>query len=79
MHRERGHRWRQTIGVPSFLSYSWIVQAQLYTRKQQVRHGSVRFSFASYRVASYCGRQKIIWSLLWYWTMAKKKKNSIAN
>jgi len=58
-----------------------------YTCKQRVRHGSVPFSCASCRVASYCGRkhQKLTWKnerichkvlcpLLGYWRMAKKKQ-----
>jgi len=58
-----------------------------YTCKQRVRHGSVPFSCASCRVASYCGRrhQKMTWKnerichkvlcpLLGYWRMEKKKQ-----
>jgi len=58
-----------------------------YTCKQRVRHGSVPFSCASCRVASYCGRkhQKMTWKnerichkvlcpLLGYWRMVKKKQ-----
>ena len=58
-----------------------------YTCQQQVRHGSVPFSCASCKVASYCGRkhQKMTWKnerichkvlcpLLGYWRMAQKKQ-----
>jgi len=58
-----------------------------YTCKQRVRHGSVPFSCASCRVASYCGRkhQKMTWKnerichkvlcpLFGYWRLAKKKE-----
>ena len=58
-----------------------------YTCKQRVRHGSVPFSCASCRVASYCDRQhqkltwknerichKVLCPLFGYWRMAKKKQ-----
>jgi tetratricopeptide (TPR) repeat protein len=58
-----------------------------YTCNQRVRHGSVPFSCASCRVASYCGRkhQKMTWKnervchkvlcpLLGYWRLVKKKR-----
>jgi len=58
-----------------------------YTCQQRVRHGSVPFSCASCRVASYCGRkhQKMTWKnerichkvlcpLFGYWRMVKKKQ-----
>ena len=58
-----------------------------YCCKQRVRHGSVPFSCASCRVASYCDRkhQKMTWKnerichrvlcpLLGYWRRAKKRK-----
>ena len=58
-----------------------------YTCQQRVRRGSVPFSCASCKVASYCGRkhQKMTWKnervchkvlcpLLGYWRMAKKKQ-----
>jgi len=60
-----------------------------YTCEQRVRHGSVPFSCASCRVASYCGRkhQKLTWKnerichkvlcpLFGYWRMAKKKQKT---
>ncbi len=58
-----------------------------YTCKQRVRHGSVPFSCASCRVASYCDRkhQKLTWKnerichkvlcpLFGYWRMTKKQR-----
>ena len=66
---------------------SYLAECKLifYYCKQRVRHGSVPFSCASCRVASYCSRkhQKLTWKnerichkelcpLLGYWRMSKK-------
>ena len=58
-----------------------------YTCKQRVRHGSVPFSCASCKVASYCGRKhqkmtyknerichKVFCPVLGYWRIAKKEQ-----
>ena len=69
------------------MGYTRLAESKLtfYTCEQRVRHGSVPFSCASCRVASYCDRkhQKMIWKnkrsyhkvlcpLLGYWRIARK-------